>query len=96
MPEQEFFERMAPEFAEHASSARENAQRQVDVERLIDTAEYEYLKMRRELLGLLPISAEPSANKMMEPLADQVTEAGVAADAAPQPAAPARPLNQAA
>jgi hypothetical protein len=96
MQEQEFFERMAPEFAEHASSARENAQRQVDVERLIDTAEYEYRTMRRELAGLLPVMAKPSANTVTEPLAEQAMEAGLAAPAAPQPAAPAQPLNQAA
>jgi hypothetical protein len=91
MPEQEFFERMAPEFAEHASSARENAQRQVDVERLIATAEYEVSKMRRELAGLLQVSAEPSADQVAELRADQMAEPDTTTDAPPS-----GPLNEAA
>jgi hypothetical protein len=59
MPGQEFFERMGPQFAEHADTARQNAQRQADVERLLSKAEYDYLQMRRELAGLLAIEAEP-------------------------------------
>ncbi len=83
MEEQEFFERMGPQFAAHADTARENAQRQADVERLIATAEYEYYQMRRELVGLLPLEAEPCATEMAEP---QI----IAAEAAPELAEPAK------
>jgi hypothetical protein len=94
MPGQEFFERMAPEFAEHASSARENAQRQVDVERLIATAEYEFLQMRRALTGLLPGAVEPSAEQTAAPAPDQVVPVDMTLDA--PSSAPAQPLNEAA
>lgn len=59
MPGTEFFARMGAQFAEQAGTARENAQRQAEVERLLARAEYEYYQMRRELVGLLPIEAEP-------------------------------------
>jgi hypothetical protein len=59
MPGQDFFERMGPQFAEHADTARQNAQRQADVERLLSKAEYDYRQMRRELAGLLALEAEP-------------------------------------
>jgi hypothetical protein len=51
---------MGPQFAEQAGTARANAERQADVERLISKAEYEYLQMCRELVGLLPVQEEPT------------------------------------
>ncbi len=59
----EFFERMGPQFAEQAGTARANAERQADVERLVSTAEYEYLQMCRDLVGLLPIEPASDSNK---------------------------------
>jgi hypothetical protein len=56
----DFFERMGPQFAEQAGTARANAKRQADVERMISKAEYEYLQMCRELVGLLPVQQEPA------------------------------------
>ena len=44
---------MAPEFAQHAGSARESASRQADLERLIAKAEYECYQLRRELVGVM-------------------------------------------
>ncbi len=67
----EFFERMGPQFAEQAGGARANAQRQVDVERLISKAEYEYLQMRRELVGLIPVVAEPRVNELAAPRSNE-------------------------
>ncbi len=58
----EFFERMGPQFAAQAGTARANAERQADVERLISKAEYEYLQMCRDLVGLLPIEGTPDGN----------------------------------
>ncbi len=80
MPGKEFFERMGPQFAEHAGTARANVERQADVERLIAKAEYECLQMRRELAGLLALEPAPR----------------VATEAAAQPAAVAPPLTEAA
>ncbi|HEY7669847.1 MAG TPA: hypothetical protein VH852_04335 [Hyphomicrobium sp.] len=79
--ELDFFARMGLEFTEHVVSARENAARQAEVERLVAKAEYEYGKLRRELAGLLPIAAEADA---------------IEADAAPRPADVAPPLTEAA
>jgi hypothetical protein len=76
MPAQDFFARMRPEFVEQEGSARVNAERQAQVERLIGKAEYEFGKMRRDLGMLLQIAATPHAE--------------VSADAAPQPAETAR------
>lgn len=63
MPGKEFFARMAPQFAEHAGSARDTESRQTDVKRLIAKAEYECCQVRRELTGLIPgisvLLAEP-------------------------------------
>lgn len=53
MPGKEFFARMAPEFAQHAGSARESETRQGELERLIATAEYECYQLRRELVGVM-------------------------------------------
>jgi hypothetical protein len=80
MPGKEFFERMGPQFAEQAGTARANVERQADVERLIAKAEYECLQMRRELAGLLALEAAP----------------GLEAEAAAQPAVVAPPLTEAA
>jgi hypothetical protein len=63
----EFFERMGPLFAAQVGEARENAQRQADVERLLARAEYEYGQMRRELAGLLPDEAAPRITGAAEP-----------------------------
>lgn len=64
MPGRDFFARMAPAFSEHAGSAQENAERQASVERLISKAEYECVRLRRELEGLVvfpePVAAEAS------------------------------------
>ncbi len=59
MPEQEFFERIGPQFAEHAEMVRTNVERQADVELLIDKAEYECQQLRRELAGLIELGGEP-------------------------------------
>ena len=59
----EFFARMGPQFAEQAGIARANAERQADVERMICKAEYEYLQMCRELVGLLPVQEEPAGRE---------------------------------
>jgi hypothetical protein len=61
MPGKEFMARMAPEFAQHVGSARENASRQAAVERLIAKAEYEYFQVRRDLRAVLGIAEEPAA-----------------------------------
>jgi hypothetical protein len=74
MPTEDFFARMRPEFIEQQGSARANAERQAQVERLIGKADYEFGKMRRDLGGLLPLAAA-------SPLG---------ADAVPEPAATAR------
>jgi hypothetical protein len=52
---------MGPQFAEHESSARENAARQANVQRLVTKAEYEFGQMRRELAGLIAVANEPVA-----------------------------------
>ncbi len=72
----EFFARMGPQFAEQAGTARANAERQADVERLVSKAEYEYLQMCRDLVGLLPVEE-----------ASRVTDMQAAPE---QPAAPAK------
>jgi hypothetical protein len=59
MPAQDFFARMRPEFVEQEGSARVNAERQAQVERLIGKAEYEFGKMRRDLETLLALAAGP-------------------------------------
>ncbi len=70
MPAEELFERLGPQFAEHAATARVNAERQADVERLIGKAEYECLQLRRELAGLIALGAEPADQEMQaEPVA---------------------------
>jgi hypothetical protein len=61
MPGKDFMARMAPEFAQHAGSARENANRQAAVERLIAKAEYEYFQVRRDLMTVLGIAEGPAA-----------------------------------
>jgi hypothetical protein len=76
---QDFFARMRPEFVEQEGSARVNAERQAQVERLIGKAEYEFGKMRRDLDTLLAIAAGP-----------QLATALASADAAPAPAETAR------
>lgn len=53
MPDNDFFARMAPEFADFADFARESAGRQAESERLIAKAEYECYQLRRELVGLM-------------------------------------------
>jgi len=80
MADTEFFERMGPLFAEQAGTARANAQRQADVERLLAKAEYEYGQMRRELAGLLPMDTLQGMIEAAKPL-------GVQADADVAPAA---------
>jgi len=55
MPGREFFARMGVEFAEHEDAARENADRQTAVERLVTKAEYEFKLLRRDLSGLLDV-----------------------------------------
>jgi hypothetical protein len=70
---------MRPEFIEQQGSARANAERQAQVERLIGKADYEFGKMRRDLGALLPLAA--AAHDAASP---------VGADAVPEPAAPAR------
>jgi hypothetical protein len=67
MADTEFFERIGPLFAEQAGTARANAQRQADVERLLAKAEYEYFQMRRELARLLPIEAASRLPEVAEP-----------------------------
>ena len=79
MPAQEFFARMRPEFVEQEGSARVNAERQAQVERLIGKADYEFGRMRRDLGALLPL-AEASHGGM----------APVSSDAVPEPAETAR------
>lgn len=64
MPGRDFFVRMASAFAEHAGSARENADRQASVERLISKAEYECVQVRRELEGLVAFPEPPSAPEL--------------------------------
>lgn len=66
MPGKDFFARMGPEFAQQAGSARENADRQADVERLIAKAEYDCIQLRRELSAVMagaepPVLAESAA-----------------------------------
>jgi hypothetical protein len=72
MPAQDFFARMRPEFVEQEGSARVNAERQAQVERLIGKAEYEFGKMCRDLDTLLALAAGP-----------QLATAMASADAAP-------------
>ena len=79
MPAQDFFARMRPEFIEQQGSARVNAERQAQVERLIGKAEYEFGNMRRDLGALLPLAAVPH---------DET--APVSSDAVPEPAETAR------
>ena len=76
MPAPDFFARMRPEFIEQQGSARVNAERQAQVERLIGKAEYEFGQMRRDLGALLPSASAPC---------DRIAQ--VSADAAPEPAA---------
>jgi hypothetical protein len=79
MPAQDFFARMRPEFVEQEGSARVNAARQAQVERLIGKAEYEFGQMRRDLGALLPLAVAPHDGA-----------APVSADAVPVPAETAR------
>jgi hypothetical protein len=67
MPGKEFFARMGPQFAEHAGTARENMQRQADVERLIAKAEYECVQVRRELAELLALEVPPGVETEAAP-----------------------------
>jgi hypothetical protein len=80
MPGTEFFERMQPEFEQQASSARDVAERQVDVERLIAKGEYEVYQLRRALSGLVALD-EPSADE-----ASPVTDEAAATTGPLQPA----------
>jgi hypothetical protein len=61
MPGKDFMARMAPEFAQHVGSARENASRQAAVERLIAKAEYEYFQVCRDLRTVLELAEAPAA-----------------------------------
>jgi len=83
MPGTEFFERMQPEFEQQASSARDVAERQVDVERLIAKGEYEVYQLRRALAGLMAFD---------EPAAD---EAAPVTDEAATPTSPLQPAKAA-
>ena len=76
MPAPDFFARMRPEFIEQQGSARVNAERQAQVERLIGKAEYEFGQMRRDLGALLPPA-----------VASHDATSPVSADAVPEPAA---------
>jgi hypothetical protein len=80
MPGKEFMARMAPEFAQHVGSARENASRQAAVERLIAKAEYEYFQVRRDLMTVLGIAEGPAMKQ--EDAAPAPPEAAEAAEAA--------------
>ncbi len=82
MPGKEFFARMGPQFAQQAGIARENAQRQADVERLIAKAEYECIQVRRELAGLLALEAPPRVDSEAAPQSAQNTETTETAKAA--------------
>ena len=84
MPGTEFFERMQPEFEQQASSARDVAERQVDVERLIAKGEYEVYQLRRALAGLMAFDDEPAAE-----------ETAPVTDAAATPASPLQPAKAA-
>lgn len=61
MPGTEFFTRMQPEFEQQTTAAREVAERQTDVERLISTGEYECYQLRRELNGLIELAEPPQS-----------------------------------
>ena len=63
MPEAEFFARMAPEFAQHSDSARQNAVRQADAQRLLAKVDYEFHLVCRELAGVMPgiVLSDPDA-----------------------------------
>ena len=81
MPAQDFFARMRPEFVEQEGSARVNAERQAQVERLIGKAEYEFGKMRRDLGALLALAVAPH-DGTVPASADTVPELAEAARAA--------------
>lgn len=68
MPGKEFLARMAPEFAQHAGSAHENAKLQAEVERLIARAEYEFCQVRRQLVAVLGKVETPTAHEAPAPL----------------------------
>jgi hypothetical protein len=53
----DFFTRQTAEFAQQAGLARDNVGRQAEVERLIGKAQYECTQLRRDLAGLVDISA---------------------------------------
>jgi hypothetical protein len=75
MPGKDFMARMAPEFAQHVGSARENASRQAAVERLIAKAEYEYFQVRRDLMAVLGIAEQPAAAPEAPPAPPEAAEA---------------------
>lgn len=81
MPGHEFFERQLTRFTLQRSAARRTVDCQADAERLIATAEYECVQMRRELSAAFAV---PLSHRAV------TVEAVEAAAPAPDNAAPAR------
>jgi len=88
MPGRDFFARMTPDFAQHAGSAKENAERQASVERLLSKAEYECVQLRRELVGLVPF-AEPALIEALIEAHSEPVQADAQREALPPAAAEA-------
>ncbi len=79
MPGHDFFERLIPRFALQAGEVKKTADRQSDAERLICTAEYEWVQMRRELMAAFAVPLSHRAVKV-------AAVAEPEAEAAPAPA----------
>ena len=59
MAAHDLFARFVPEFARHVGSAKDNADRQANAERLLSKAEYEFYQLRRDLVGVMETAEEP-------------------------------------